>query len=153
MEKIIDIEDKRLGILNGRDCIYIDTVTLDSVDSLTFTGEINGRLASKIRAEKWIPYTLVFHRVIAHFACELDTYENLCGTGYLDHSDFTAIENSERLEEFPIREDFDKSIYKHFRVFTYDVVFDIFAVDFELKADLDKMNDYNDGSFGVPVES
>ncbi|MDE6728980.1 MAG: hypothetical protein K2J80_13750 [Oscillospiraceae bacterium] len=136
MEKYIDIEDEFLGILNGRDCIYIDKVTLDSVDSLTFTGEINGWLASNIRAEKWIPYTLVFHRVIAHFACELDTYENLYGTEYLDNSDFILIENSERLEKFPIREDFDKSVYKHFRVFTYDVVFDIFAEDFELRSDI-----------------
>lgn len=125
--------------MDGRDCIYIDTVTLDGYDSLIFSGEINGVLASKIRAENWIPYTLKFRRVLAYFACELDTYENLCGTGYLNHSDFTVIENSERLTKFPIRSDFDKSIYKHFRVFTYDVVFDIFAVDFELSADLGKM--------------
>lgn len=142
MENIINIEDKALGILNGRDCIYIDTVTLDDMNSLTFAGEINGYLASKIREEKWIPYRLEFHRVIAHFACELDTYEELYGTDYLDYSDFTVIENSERLEKFPIRKDFDKSIYKHFRVFTYDVVFDIFAVDFELKADLRSAKDF-----------
>lgn len=155
MEKFIDIEDKRLGILNGRDCIYIDTVTLDSVDSLTFTGEINGLLASKICAGKWIPYTLVFKRVISYSACELDTFLNREYGGYMtfDYSDFTVVENSKRLEELPIREDFDRSIYKHFRVFTYDVVFDIFAVSFEMKADLNKMKDFNDGSFGIPVES
>lgn len=28
-EKITDIEDGVFGTLNGRDCIYIDTVTLD----------------------------------------------------------------------------------------------------------------------------
>lgn len=133
-EKITDIEDGVFGTLNGRDCIYIDTVTLDGYDDLTFSGEINGLLASKICAEKWIPYTLVFHRVIAQFSCELDTYENLNGTEYLDHSDFSVIENSDRLGKFPIRKDFDRAVYKHFRVFTYDVVFDIFAADFELKA-------------------
>lgn len=142
MEKYVDIKDGVLGELNGRDCIFIDTVTLDGDDFLTFSGEINGYLASKIRDEKWIPYTLKFSRVLAYFACELDTYENLCGTDYLDHSDFTVIENSERLVKFPIRSDFDKSIYKHFRVFTYDVVFDIFAVDFELKADMKKAKNF-----------
>lgn len=142
MEKYVDIKDGVLGELNGRDCIFIDTVTLDGDDFLTFSGEINGYLASKIRDEKWIPYTLKFSRVLAYFACELDTYENLCGTDYLDHSDFTVIENSERLAKFPIRSDFDKSIYKHFRVFTYDVVFDIFAVDFELKADMKKAKNF-----------
>ena len=152
MEKIADINDAKLGMLNGRDCIYIDTVTLDGYDSLTFSGEINGRLASKLRADKWIPYTLVFKRVISYFACELDTYENLCGMGYPDHSDFTVIENSERLAKLPIRGDFDRSIYKHFRVFTYDVVFDVFAVDYELNADLDNTKDLSAGSLGIPTE-
>lgn len=142
MEKIVDIEDGVLGELYGRDCIYIDTVTLDERDDLTFFGVINGCLASRICAEKWIPYTLVFHRVIAQFSCELDTYENICDTERLDHGDFIVIENSERLAKFPIRYDFDKSLYKHFRVFTYDVVFDIFAVDFELKADMEKAKDF-----------
>lgn len=142
MEKCVDIENEVLGILNGRDCIYIDTVTLDGCDDLTFSGEINGLLASKIHTEKWIPYTLVFHRVIAHFACELDSYENLNGTEYLDSGDLSVIENSGRLEKFPIRKDFDRSVYKHFRVFTYDVVFDIFAVDFELKADIECARDF-----------
>lgn len=142
MEKIVDIEDNVLGKLDGRDCLYIDTVTLDSDDLLTFSGEINGCLASKIRAEKWIPYTLKFSRVLAYFACELDTYENLCGTDYLDHGDFTVIENSERLAKLPIRKDFDRSLYKHYRVFTYDVVFDIFAAEHELKADMEKAKDF-----------
>lgn len=128
--------------MNGRDCIYIDTVTLDGYDSLIFSGEINGDLASKIRDEQWVPYTLKFRRVLAYFACELDTYENLCGTDYLDHSDFIVIENSERLAEFPIRKDFDRSLYKHFRVFTYDVMFDIFAVDFDLKADMERAKNF-----------
>lgn len=141
-EKTVDIEDGVLGTLNGRDCIYIDTVTLDGYDNLTFSGEINGFLASRVRSGKWIPYTLKFHRVITYFACELDTYENLCGTEHLDHGNFIVIENSERLARFPIRIDFDKSLYKHFRVFTYDVVFDIFAADFELKANMEKAKDF-----------
>ena len=155
MEKFIDIEDAKLGILNGRDCIYINKVTFGRYDSLMFTGEINGRLASKIRDEKWVPYRLVFKRVISYSACELDTFLNREYGGYMtfDYSDFTVVENSKRLEELPIREDFDRSIYKHFRVITYDFVFDIFAVSFELKANLDKMKDFNDGSLGIPVDS
>ena len=138
MENIVDIEDAVLGSLNGRDCIYIDRVILDDMGSLIFEGEINGALASKLRADKWIPYRLEFKRTLAHFACELDTYERLCGTAYFDHSDLTIIENSGQLADFPIRRDFDRALYKHFRVFTYDVVFDIFAVGYELSADLEK---------------
>lgn len=136
MEKYIDIEDGKLGVLNGRDCIYIDKVTFDDVDGLTFEGEISGWLASKIREEKWIPYKLVFHGVISHFVCELDTYENLMG--FLGCSDFAIIENSEMMAKIPIRSDYDKFRYKHFRVFTYDYVFDILAESYELTADLDK---------------
>lgn len=145
MEKIVDIEDAVLGILNGRDCIYIDRVILDDLGSLTFEGEINGALASKLRADKWVPYRLEFKRTLAHFACELDTYERLCGTAYFDHSDLTVIENSERLAKFPIRRDFDRALYRHFRVFTYDVVFDIFSADCELSADLDNAVDFPKG--------
>lgn len=134
----MDIEDNTLGILNGRDCIYIDKVTFDSFDSLTFEGEINGRLASRIREDKWIPYKLVFQRVISHFVCELDTYEGFGNTESFGHSDFTEIENSPLMAKIPIRRDFDRSRYKHFRVFTYDYVFDIIAVNFELTADLGK---------------
>ncbi len=137
MDDVFDIETEALGTLFGRDCIYIDTVTLDDMGSLTFSGEINGYLASKVRREVWIPYKLEFKRVIAHFSCELDTYENIEGTRYLDYSDLTVIKNSTSLLKLPIRGDFDRSLYKHFRVFTYDVVFDIFAVSYEFSADVE----------------
>lgn len=152
--KYININDKKLGILDGRDCIYIDTVTLDHVNSLTFEGEINGHLASKIRDYKWIPYKLTFKRVISYSACELDTFLNREYGGYMtfDYGCFTVVQNSGQLAELPIRYDFDRSIYKHFRVFTYDVVFDIFAAGFELTADLANMKDFGDGSFGIPVD-
>lgn len=121
----------------GATVSIIDTVTLNDMGSLTFSGEINGYLASKIQKEEWIPYRLEFKRVIAYFACELDTYENLEGDIYLDHSDFIVINNSTKLLKLPVRGDFDRSIYKHYRVFTYDVVFDIFAVSYEFFADLE----------------
>ncbi len=137
MEKYIDIDDEKLGILEGRDCIYIDTVALNNADMLSFEGEINGLLASRICEEKPIPFKLVFNRVIFYSACELDTFLNRGHEGR--HSCFFVIENSEQLAALPIRGDLNRSVYKHFRVFTYDVVFDIFAVGFELTADFDKI--------------
>lgn len=142
MESYININDEVLGELNGRDCIFIDKVTFDDVDDLTFEGEIGGWLASKIREEKWIPYKLVFHGVVSHFVCELDTYENLMG--FVGCSDFAIIENSEMMSKIPIRSDYDKSRFKHFRVFTYDYVFDILAESYELTADLDKAKPIRD---------
>lgn len=139
MEKVTNIEDETLGILNGRDCIYIDTVTQNDMNSLIFKGSINGYLARKINEDKWIPYTLTFHCVIAYFSCELDTYENIDTYYHLDYSDFNLVENSQWLATFPIREDVDKPNYKHYQVFTYDYVFNIIAVSYELNCDLDNV--------------
>lgn len=136
MEKVVGVEVEALGILNGRDCVYIDTVKQDNYDNLVFEGKINGNLASNIKDSKWIPYTLSFHRVIAYFACELDSYENMDSYGHLDYTDFNIIENSQWLADFPLREDFDKSEYKHYQLFTYDFVYNIIAVSFDIKYDL-----------------
>lgn len=48
-----------LGVLKGRDCIYLDQVKQDDLNNLTFIGDINGHLISQHRDEKdWFPYTL-----------------------------------------------------------------------------------------------
>ena len=109
----------------------------DALSNLTFTGDINGHLISQHRDEKdWFPYTLTFRQVLAYFTCELDTYENLAGTEYLDGSSFDLIEDSTWLKSLPVREDFDKGIYQHYRLFTYDDVYDIIAVSYEFVAKL-----------------
>ena len=126
-----------LGVLMGRDCIYLDQVKQDALNNLTFTGDIDGHLISQHRDEKdWFPYTLTFRRVRAYFACELDTYENLAGMGHLDGSSFDLIEDSTWLKSLPVREDFDKDIYRHYRLFTYDDVYNIIAVSYEFAAEL-----------------
>lgn len=103
-----------LGVLKGRDCIYLDQVKQDGLNNLTFTGDINGHLVSQHRDEKdWFPYTLTFRRVLAYFSCELDTYKNMAGTEYIAGSSFDLIEDSTWLKSLPVREDFDKGIYDH----------------------------------------
>ena len=45
-----------LGVLKGRDCIYLDQVKQDALNNLTFTGDINSHLISQCRDEKdWFP--------------------------------------------------------------------------------------------------
>lgn len=131
-EKIIPIKSDRLGELNGRDCIYIDRVFQDDMDNLIFKGEINGYLAEKIKTDRFIPYYLAFRRVVTYFVCELDTYENIDNSAHLDYSCFNIVENSKWIDGLPLRKDFDKSIYKHYQVFTYDFVYNIVAVDFDI---------------------
>ena len=65
MEKAAAI-DTCLGVLNGRDCIYLNQVKRDALDNLTFTGDINGHLISRHKDEKeWFPYTLIFDNVLS----------------------------------------------------------------------------------------
>ena len=128
-----------VGILNGRDCIYFDAVKQDNYDNVIFTGDINGQLVKKMDSNKeWYPYKLTFKRVLACFYCELDTYENLAGTEYLhdDGSCFDLIGNSDWLKSLPVRTDFDKSIYNHYRLFTYDIVYNIIATEFQLEIEV-----------------
>lgn len=136
MENIIIIKDKTLGVLNGRDCIYIDSVTQNNSDNLIFRGEINGNLASNINEDKWIPYKLTFNRVLTYFSCELDTYENIDNSSHLYYSDFNLIENSNWLKHIPIRKDFDSSIFRHYQLFTYDYVYNIIAVSYDIECNL-----------------
>jgi len=136
MEKATPIKTS-VGILNGRDCIYFDTVKQDDCDNVVFTGDINGELVTRTNNQKdWLPYKLTFLRVLACFYCELDTYENLAGTNHLDTSSFDLIENSDWLKSLPVRKDFDKGIYKHYRLFTYDIVYNIIATDYNIEIEL-----------------
>jgi len=135
MEKAIAI-GTCLGVLRGRDCIDLNWVKQDDVGNMTFTGDINGHSVSKHTQKRWVPYELTFQRVLACFSCELDTYENLVETNYLDDSDFALIENSTWLQSLPVRKDFKKDMYKHYRLFTYDVVYNIIAVSYKLQIDI-----------------
>lgn len=137
MERFIDIAETPFGKLYGRDCIFLDSAALKKND-LILEGEINGTLFKKTSREKWTPFRLTFKDVIAHFACELDTYENISRIGGC----FGIIEESEQLKKLPVRNDFDKSEYKHYRVCTYDFVFDVFAKGFEFSADLKKASGF-----------
>jgi len=140
MEQAVGIALPSLGKLNGRDCIHIDTVTQENNDRLVFRGEINGALADRINDDIWIPYTLIFHHMLAYRACELDTYLNLNVYGHADCTDFNIIKNSRWLAGFPVRNDLDQSDYQHYQLFTYDYVYHIIAVSFEMRTDLPPKN-------------
>lgn len=134
MEKVTGIEIPSLGLLKGRDCIFLDTVTQDQNDCLVFRGELNGMLAERIAKNIRIPYTLSFRGIIAYSACELDTYLNM--NSYGQFTDFNVIENSKWLAELPVREDLDKSVYQHYLLITYDYVYNIIAASCEMDAAL-----------------
>ena len=114
MENILSIEHEQLGTLYGRDCIFADSV-IQTGSTLKFKGEINGNLASKIKAEIWIPYELIFKKVIKYTSCELDTYEaDKNEIQVMSKSSFLVVQDSNYLINIPVRYDYNKNDYKHF---------------------------------------
>lgn len=129
MEKVIPIETAA-GLLQGRDCIFLDTCLQNDLNDLIFKGTINGALTDQAR--EWLPYQLTFRGVLAYFSCELDTYQNLAGKDFLDGSSFDLIRESKWLRTLPIRNDYDQNDYRHYRLLTYDVVYNIIARSYDL---------------------
>lgn len=135
MERAVPIETE-LGIIQKRDGIFLDRVQSDGYQMI-FTGEINGNLVIRHRDEKeWFPYTLTFHGVLVCLSCELDTYENMGDNSFPDSSDFDMIEESAWLQSLPIRKDYNKDHYRHYRLSTYDTIYNIIAKDHEFNIDI-----------------
>lgn len=133
-EKFVPIITQ-FGELKGRDCIYLEQSIFDDNNrNLVLKGEINGSLANQENTdnEQDFAFILTFERVIHYSSTELDTYCRLKG-GDFSQSSFDEVLNSQFLANFPIREDYEKSDFRDFLVFTYDYVFDILATDFVLE--------------------
>lgn len=138
MERSISIETK-VGMISKRDGIFLARVQSDG-HNMTFVGEINGALVSNYKYnndKKDFPFTLTFRRVLACFSCELDTYENIGDSSYHDSSNFDLIEESAWLQSLPVRQDYDKSSYHHYRLATYDTIYNIIATDYNLEIEME----------------
>lgn len=130
MENLIPIQTE-YGILYGRDCIFLDMVSQDQKGHLTFTGEFSNPLLRQ--GQKWLSFKLTFHNLLACFSCELDTYENLVKTACHEGSCFDLVQESTWLQSFPVREDYKKDQFSHYRLSTYDYVYDIIAASYHLE--------------------
>lgn len=117
-----------LGILKGRDCIYLDKVYKKD-RSYLFEGEINGRLLNNGK-DGFIKYKLEFINVISMFTCELDSYDAVNINSVYS---FEIIENSKYLKTIAANDELDIKSLKHYRLKTYDDVFDIIAKDYALE--------------------
>ena len=126
-----------LGVLMGRDCIYLDQVKQDALNNLTFTGDINGHLISQHRDEKdWFPTPSPSGGCWPILPVNWTPMKIWLGWGIWMAVPFDLIEDSTWLKSLPVREDFDKDIYRHYRLFTYDDVYNIIAVSYEFAAEL-----------------
>ena len=117
--------ESEIGVLRGRDCIYLDSVELrEGTNVLVLRGEINGDLCSRQRPGELIPYRLTFRGVLAIRLVELDSWCFDCA------SSFDECVSSPWIRELGGKV---TQAHRHFVVQTYDDVFDVVCETFELE--------------------
>lgn len=121
MEKIIGIETD-YGIIEGRDGIYLDSISYPSETELILKGEFSTNQDFK-------KYEIKFSGIIYLNSIELDFDErvSMASFGFIDNSaliiKFRQIDHSSKLN----------LKHKHFYFRTYDTVFEIVAENYGLK--------------------
>ena len=112
-----------LGILAGRDCIYLDRIAFrDRTGTLVLEGEINGSLCSKPQKRKWVSYTVTFHGILALKMIELDSWNGRI------RSSFDEVKDSKWVRSLGGKVG---RRHKHFVVQTYDYVLEVVCSGYE----------------------
>ncbi|TDQ27830.1 hypothetical protein [Tenacibaculum caenipelagi] len=130
MNEPIIIEE--LGLIYGRDAIFLDKIEFDETHSVKLIGEFNGSLCENVNNEKdkYIPYEISFKGILEFKMTEVDFYND---KNYI--SSFEKVIDSERISEFKNLYDGDikvKDSHEHFIFHTYDDVIEIIACEFKL---------------------
>lgn len=118
--------DTELGELRGRDCIFLDEVSLPDTNTLVLKGGINGSLCSQGENEKEYPYKLVFKGVLALKMVELESCINY------RNSSFDEVKKSDWISEVSKGDKFNER-HKHYYVQTYDDVFEVISEEYALE--------------------
>lgn len=120
MEKLIGIKTK-FGIIEGRDGIYLDSMSYPNESELILKGEFN------INSEE-INYEIKFFGIVHLCLIELDFDERsqMVSFGVINDSElirkYKQLDHSSKL----------KSNHKHFYFRTYDSVFELVAENYKL---------------------
>ncbi|MGY3795824.1 hypothetical protein [Aquimarina sp. 433] len=124
---------KELGLIYGRDAIFLEKIEFDGTRSVKLTGEFNGSLCENVNSEndKLIPYEISFKGILEFKIIELDFY---------NHSDYTSsfekVIDSKRITEFKNSYYGDikvKKSHEHYIFHTHDDIIELVADQFELK--------------------
>lgn len=120
MEQLIGLNTE-LGIIKGRDAIYLDTITFDKEGELTLTGEFNSDKGDK-------KFKMNFKGVVFLSTIELDFDKR----GQMES--LATVEHSEKIKEFKTIDHSSKvnDRHTHYYVRTYDTVFELISDRFEL---------------------
>ena len=131
MEEVLKPIITEVGIIIGRDAIYLDKVNFINEQTFELVGGFTGSLCENLDDDVETAYSIIFNNVHLFKMMELDFDE------YEYVSSFDLIENSKQLYKM-ITEDLERNIkkidnsYQHFIFRTYDTVFEIVGKDFKL---------------------
>ena len=124
-----------IGIINGRDAIYLDLMEQNG-NEIIFYGEINTGLTeikNDIKKE-WLKYKLSFKETIYYKCYELDFYKKKKSL----ESSFDKINNSKTIERMKLldREFKINNKHKHFVLTTYDYIYEIIASKYAFEIEI-----------------
>src|SRR5687767_14339422 len=113
MEQLIGLNTE-LGIIKGRDAIYLDKITFNRETELILNGEFNSDKGDK-------KFEMTFKGVVFLSTIELDFDKR----GQMES--LATVEHSERIKEFKKLDHSSKvnDRHRHYYVLTYDTVFEI----------------------------
>ncbi|MFK7958498.1 MAG: hypothetical protein AB8B96_20570 [Lysobacterales bacterium] len=118
--------ETNLGILRGRNCIFLDEVDLPDTNTLILRGGINGALCTLAEDQKEYPYKLIFRDVLAFKMVELESSIKF------GKSCFDLVKNSDWITEVSKGDKFNER-HNHYFVQTYDEVFEVISEDYSLE--------------------
>ena len=125
--------------MEGRDCIFLDTVTLPNLGSLILSGDLNASLIIDYQAPLgWeaaeeIPFQLQFNSVLGFQMLELDTWHDQhADDDTQTRSSFDEILKSPYISSMKGHGTKLSPEHRHYQCCTYDEVFDVVAVSFTL---------------------
>ena len=113
-----------VGFINGRDAIFLDALLHEGdLSALECTGELSATLCgSYTGSAKWIGFTLKFLRVPFFRGWEIEAYPFKLEK----QRSFDLVKDPTLLREL------DTQKHKHYVLSTYDYIYEIVAMDFEL---------------------
>lgn len=127
MDEICRPVETTIGIMQGRDAIYLDSFDYDG-STLFLRGSINGNLASNT-TERDVFYSISFRGVLALQILELDSW---CHMDWSDNrsSSFDEITNSRWQAALGGKVTPE---HRHFSFVTYDEVIDVICNDYKIQ--------------------
>jgi len=129
-----------IGTLWGRDCMFLDSLSMPDNSTLVLEGTINTSIVKGFRSPQdrpvsgELPYRLMFDGVLALQVLELDTWESQADD---DDSAFTVSSFEELVDSRWLASLGGKvtSNDRHFAVLTYDDVIDVICRSYDLQFD------------------